>query len=79
MNYVKACSLKEIDGCVMAALYYERGTGIPQDDAKARECIEKACDLKNVVKSGKPCMSAGNYWLEARGAERDYQKAGEYF
>jgi TPR repeat protein len=44
VRYKKACDNGDPGGCALLGFAYEKGTGVPQDNANAKELFQKACD-----------------------------------
>ena len=41
--FERVCTGDKVQGCVNVALMYQRGQGVPKDEAKAKQLLERAC------------------------------------
>lgn len=81
-HWRRACDFDLSDGCEGAGLMYEKGLGVPTDERKSSQLLEKAIELRQpLCEEGKSneCFKLGRMYFLGRGVEQDKAKAASLY
>jgi TPR repeat protein len=71
----KACEAGGAEACFRLGVFYARGTGVPEDPAKAAELYSRAC-AGGVAKG---CFNSGSRYARGDGVTKDLIKAATFY